>query len=163
MKSLLLGMVLACAPVAAAALSCMPHSVELAFGQAQAAEERFVVVQGRLGFNARKLPKVDYDNQLSTPAMTLIKGELRGVSLSAAGFKTPYRSKVTLAVACYGPWCASAKAGAEVLAFVELGTDGNVISTDPCGGYLFTEPTKKMIRAVEQCYAGGSCAPTKLR
>lgn len=163
MKAFLLGAALVCAPVAAAALSCMPHSVGAAFGQAQAAEERFVIVLGRLDFNARKLPKVDYDNQQSTPAMTLIKGELQGASLSAAGFKTPYRSQVTLAVACYGPWCASAKSGAEVLAFVELGADGNVISTNPCGGYLFTAPTQKMIRAVEKCFAGAACAPAKTR
>ena len=161
MKGFLFGIVLACAPVAATALSCMPHSVEAAFLQAQAAQERFVVVRGRLEFDARKLPKVDYDNQHDTPAMTLVEGELRGASLSAAGFSTPYRKNVTIAVACFGPWCASAKNGTDVLAFVEVGAEGNVISTNPCGGYLFTAPTKKMIGAGKSCFAGQACTPIK--
>ncbi len=161
MRGVLFGAFFACAPVAAAALSCAPHSVEAAFLQAQAAEEQFVIVQGRLGFDAGQLPKVDYSKQQETPAMTLIDGELRGSSLSSAGFATPYQKPVTIAVACYGPWCSSAQKGTEVLAFVELGEDGNVISTNPCGGYLFTSPTQQMIRAIKSCFVGKACVPPK--
>lgn len=161
MKRIFLAVALACAPVAATALSCMPHSVEAAYLEAQASDAKFVVVRGSLDFNARKLPKVDYNNQQATPDLTRIDAKLTGMSLSDAGFNTPYSKPVTLAVSCFGPWCASVQQGSEVLAFVELGAQGNVIATNPCGGYLFGTPTPKMIRAVKSCFAGKTCAPLR--
>lgn len=161
MRGALLALLLALAPVSAVALSCMPHSVEAAYSSAQEAEERFVVVRGKLAFNTRKLPKVDYDDQAATPNMTRIKATLQGKSLGLGGFETPYHKPVTLAVACYGPWCASAQRGVEVLAFVELNPNGDVVATNPCGGYLFHNPTPKILRAVEQCMQGGPCKPSR--
>ncbi|MEH6646433.1 hypothetical protein [Sulfitobacter sp.] len=134
MKAALFAALIACTPVTATALSCMPHSVEAAFLEAQAAEARFVIVRGRLSFNARRLPKVDLNNQHATPKMTWIKAKLTGKSLSYSGFSTPYSKPVTLAVACFGPWCANVKEGSDVLAFVELGVDGGIVATNPCGG-----------------------------
>jgi hypothetical protein len=157
MKKIILAAVVACTPVAAAALSCMPHSVQAAFQQAQESEAKFLVVRGRLEFDARKLPKTNRKDQRATPEQTRIAARLKGTSLSAKGFSTPYNQDVTLSVACFGPWCASAQRGTEVLAFVELGAQGNVISINPCGGYLFGTPTPKMIRAVKTCFAGGAC------
>lgn len=160
MKGLLLGAALACAPMAAVALSCMPHSVEATFAQAQAAKERFVIVQGRLDFDQKQISK--YRNKHDpNPRDLAIDAQFTGRSLSGNGFSTPFVKPVSLVLECYGPWCASAKAGAEVLAFVELGAGGNVISTNPCGGHLFTEPTQKMIRAVKRCFAGGACKPIR--
>jgi hypothetical protein len=161
MKRILLAALIACAPVAAAALSCMPHSVEAAFQEAQADQTRFVIVRGRLEFDVRKLPRVNYMNQRATPDLTLVAAKLTGASLSDAGFITPYSKPVTLAVSCYGPWCASVQQGSEVLAFVALGTGGNMIATNPCGGYLFGTPTPKMIRTVKSCFAGKTCVPVR--
>lgn len=161
MRHAILAAVLACAPMTATALSCMPHSVEAAFLQAQADEARFVVVRGQLEFDANKLPKVDYNNQSATPAMTRIKARITGQSLSRAGFVTSFDKKVTLAVACFGPWCAQPNSEGGVLAFVELRNDGDVIATNPCGGYLFGAPTPAMLRSVQQCFAGRSCKPPR--
>jgi hypothetical protein len=141
----------------AAALSCTPHSVEAAFKQAQDDEARFVVVRGQLDFDAGKLPKVDYNNQDATPAMTRIKARIKGQSLSRTGFSTPFDKQVTLAIACFGPWCANPSSGGEVLAFIELHSDGDVIATNPCGGYLFGAPTQATLRSVQRCFVGRSC------
>jgi len=161
MRRALFALLIALTPVSAAALSCMPHSVEAAFSQAQADDASFVVVQGTLTFNTRKLPKVDFNNQAATPEMTRIKARLKGKSLGLSGFKTPYNKPVTLAVACFGPWCASAERETSVLAFVELAPQGGVIATNPCGGYLFHNPTPQMIRSVAQCLKDGACSPPR--
>jgi len=161
MKYLVLAALVACVPVTATALSCRPHSVVAAFQQAQASESQFVVVRGKLNFDVRKLPKVNYNNQGATPELTLIKAKLTGMSLSKTGFNAPFSKPVTLAVSCYGPWCVTVQQGTEVLAFVELGAKGNVVSTNPCGGYLFGTPTPRMIRSVTGCFSGKSCAPLR--
>ena len=129
--------------------------------EAQAADARFVIVRGRLQFDARKLPRVDYKNQQATPELTLVAAKLTGTSLSLAGFITPFSRPVTLEVSCYGPWCANVQRGSEVLAFVKLDPTGGVVATNPCGGNLFGTPTPKMIRAVKGCFAGKTCAPLR--
>ena len=161
MRAWLFAALIAGVPVAASALSCMPYSVEAAYLEAQADEARFVIVRGHLDFDAALLPKVDHSSQRATPELTLIDAKLRGKSLSAAGFAIPFSKPVTLAVACYGPWCASAPQGSEVLAFVQLGAQGDTIATNPCGGYLFAAPTFKMIRAVKACFSGKACVPIR--
>lgn len=161
MKQFLLAAIFACAPVAAAALSCTPHSVEAAFLEAQASEKPFLIVRGHMTFDARKLPKVDYQNQHATPDVTRIDAKLTGASLSGAGFVTPYEGDIILSVECFGPWCAGAQDGVEVLAFVDVGAQEHVVSTNPCGGYLFGTPTPKMIRAVQSCFAGKTCKPLR--
>lgn len=135
----------------------MPHSVEAAFVQAQEADTRFVIVQGRLDFTRGQVPKV----QNTPPEMTLIEGRLTGSSLSTSGFSTPYANPVTIALACFGPWCPDLQQGGQVLAFVAVGPAGNVIATNPCGGYLFDNPTGRMISAVKSCFAGKACTPLR--
>lgn len=88
---------------------------------------------------------------------TVVQGQLKGSSLSAKGFVTPYNKPVSVVLGCSGPWCAQVKQGAQVLAFVELSSRGNVITTGACGGYLFQEPNRKMLRDVQGCFAGKSC------
>lgn len=146
-------------PQAASALSCLPYSVESAFVQADEADESYVVVRGSLSFDARKLPKVDLERQGDTPPMTLIPAKLTGKSLTQAGFVVPFDRDVTLAVACFGPWCAQVPHKTDVLAFVERGREGYVVSTNPCSGFLFAAPNPAMIRAVRACFAGKACEP----
>lgn len=154
-------MLIAMMPVQVAALSCTPHSVEAAYLEAQADSARFVIVRGQLDFNGKKLPKAGLSNQGNTPEMTRIKARLTGTSLSGEGFVTPFNKRVTLALSCFGPWCANARAGVDVLVFVEQTAQGGVISSNPCGGYLFETPTPEMIRTVKQCFAGKACVPVR--
>lgn len=162
MKGLLTAIALACVPACAAALSCTPHSVEQAYAQAQADAGRFVIVQGRLDFDVSQLPKKR--RKLTNNAKTtVIKARLTGSSLSASGFSTPYSKPVNVILECYGPWCASMPRGGQVLAFVSSGAQGRIIATNPCGGYLFDNPTTEMLRGIKSCFAGGSCTPAKTR
>lgn len=154
MKVALIIAALLCVPQIATALSCRPHSVEAAFAQADEADARFVIVQGRLDFDAGQLPK---RSNTQAPQDRVIKARLTGHALSRAGFKTPYNKAVDVYVACYGPWCANVQRGGKVLAFVESGPQGRVIATNPCGGYLFGNPTPRMLTAVQQCMAGQRC------
>ena len=160
MRAALFAFLLACVPVAATALSCRPHSVEAAFQQAQEADAHFLIVQGRLDFAGGQMPKLGTSAH-SAARTTEITARLTGTSLSARGFATPYNRSVRLRVECYGPWCANVQRGGQVLAFVEQREDGRVIATNPCGGYLFQNPTARMLRAVRGCFAGGACAPVR--
>lgn len=152
---------IAVTPVSAIALSCTPHSVEVAYQQADADEAHFVIVRGSLDFDAGELPKGGVENQGSTVPLTQIKATLSGHALSQKGFATPFNKLVMLEVACYGPWCARPQIGHDVLAFVRLAQGGGIITTNPCGGYLFNSPVPKMIRAVKICFAGMACKPIR--
>lgn len=159
MKALLIAAVLATVPMAAAALSCKPPSVQAAFLKAQADAGRFVIVQGQLDLEKGQ---VSPTRKLKAPRKTkVVRGQLTGSSLSAKGFATPYNKPVSVVLACYGPWCAQVKQGAQVLAFVEVTGRGNVIAMNPCGGYLFHSPSRKMLRDVQGCFAGKSCKPSR--
>lgn len=146
-------------PVQGWALSCLPHSVEAAFKRAAEAKETYVIVRGALEFDTEALPSADFARQNETAPMTHVQAVLRGKSLTEAGFSIPFDHRVTLAIACYGPWCAKPLSGSEVLAFVEQDEDGFVVATNPCGGYLFDTPKPAMIRKVKACFAGYDCVP----
>jgi hypothetical protein len=158
MRVLFAALILSCLPVSTFALSCMPHSVEAAFKQAQTDAATFVVVQGRIDFDSAQVPakrsRADPD-----PETTVINATLTGFSLSDEGFRTPYNKPVQVVLDCFGPWCANVQRGGQVLAFVQTGGGGRTISTNPCGGYLFDNPTLKMIRAARTCFSGGACIP----
>lgn len=145
-----------CAPLPALALSCVAPSVERSYQQLHAAKETYVIVHGRLTFDESQLPKgISQDRQ---PAkMTQIKGTLLGKSLGKTGFKTPFDQLVTLEVACFGPWCGAAKNGQDVLAFVRRDAGTYAIGVNPCGGFVFSAPKRKMLKAVQKCMRGGSC------
>ncbi|AXI49032.1 hypothetical protein C1J03_21235 [Sulfitobacter sp. SK012] len=148
------------APWPAFALSCMPHSVEAAFQGAKISDAEYIVVRGTLRFDHKLLPKTDWEHQQDTPPMTRIPVTLQGLSLSRAGFDVPFDRKVTLEVACLGPWCASANNG-DVLAFVARGLSGYVLETNPCGGFLFGNPSPAMLKKVSACFQGKDCTPPK--
>lgn len=158
MRAGLFACLLALAPVTAEALSCRPHAIEAAFLQAQEDEASFVIVQGRLDFDRGQMPNKHLTPD-AHPQSTVIDARLTGSMLTAKGFATPYNKPVRVSVACYGPWCANVQRGGQMLAFVELGEEGRVIATNPCGGYLFQNPTPKMLRAVKSCFAGNDCTP----
>ena len=154
MKIAFFAALLACVPMAASALSCRRPSVEASFTEVQKDSAQFVVVRGQLDFAQHQV-------QTNVKKTQRIKAHLNGASLSRKGFATAYRKQVTLELTCVGQWCGSAQSGSDVIAFVELVAQGNVISVGPCGGRLFAKPTPKMVRAVEQCFAGKDCTPSR--
>ena len=160
MKGLAAFSLAALLPLPALALTCLPHSVEATYQRAEKAEESYLVVHGRLTFDAGALP----DNGTGTqnpPKMTRVPARLSGMALSKGGFDVPFEQPLTLEVACYGPWCGSAEEG-DVLAFVERSPqDGYLLESNPCGGNLFAAPKPAMLKQVQTCFAGGDCTPER--
>lgn len=161
MKREIFAAFIALMPTGVLALSCLPRTVDRAFLEAEESASRFVAVLGILDFNESDLPQQNWVGRHASSEVTLLPAELRGKSLTKQGFTTPFHKPVTLALSCHGPWCASAQADSEVLVFVELGTDGGVVSANPCGGYLFDAPTRAMVETVESCFAGEACGPAR--
>ncbi len=148
-------------PVSASALSCLPHSLEGAYQRVAADEAEYVVVHGRLTFDADLLPEVDMSRQADTPPRTVVPARLEGKSMTRRGFDIPFEQTVELDVLCYGPWCGSAATGQDVLAFVRRDAETYVLETNPCGGDLFGTPSAEMLEKVQACYAGEPCQPER--
>lgn len=137
----------------------MPWSHLSAWAEAASSDKLYMIVRGTLLFDERELPRVDWQNQQDTPAMTRIDGYIEGLQLSPRGFIRPFQSGVTLEVACMGPWCADLISGVEYIAFVENRDGEMVISTNPCGGNAFGNPTEQMAEDLTRCMRGGACQP----
>lgn len=150
--------VLAILPLPAFALSCLPHGVSDAYLQADAAEDGYVPVLGRLSFDPELLPVVDLGNQQDTPPQTLIPAKFKGDALGPRGVPVPFETDVVLEVRCFGPWCPSPQPG-DILGFLRKTSPSYVLETNACGGFLFGQPTKAQIGEVKDCLAGRRCEP----
>jgi hypothetical protein len=144
------------APLPALALSCMEPSVERSYAQADASEDFYVVVHGRVSLDTKLLPH-SRGGETQPPEMTLIQGVLVGKSLSKRGFKLPFDHNITLEVACFGPWCGSIQNGEDVLAFVRKDGEAYVLGVNPCGGDIFSAPKRKALKTVQKCLRSGGC------
>lgn len=145
------------APLPAVALSCLAPSIERSYAQADAAEKSYVVVHGRLTLDTDLFPSGRSNGQ-KPPRLTQIAGTLTGKSLSTSGFRLPFDHKITLEVACFGPWCGSAKNGEDVLAFVRKDGAAYALEINPCGGNVFGEPKGEMLKTIAACMRDGGCS-----
>lgn len=143
-------------PLPALALSCMAPSVTRSFDRFAAAEEIYVVVKGRVTFDARLLPQ-GMQADRDPPQMTRVPAVLVGKSLNKNGFRLPFEQDVTLEVTCLGPWCGGVKNGEDLLAFLRKTDAGYALAITPCGGSAFGAPKLAQLKQVAQCYRDGSC------
>ncbi|WP_417524628.1 hypothetical protein [Marinovum sp.] len=143
----------------AQALTCLPHDVAATYRDAEKSEDRYMVVLGQMSFDEGLLPKTDMANQQNNPPDTRIPARLKGEALTRAGFNHPYDEEIVLNAQCYGPWCAGAVTGNEVLAFVNLDAETPEVTINPCGGFAFGSPTPEMTEQVIACHNGGDCTP----
>lgn len=141
----------------AAALSCMRPDVRRSYAQAEAAQERYSIVRGRLSFDTAQLPQPDLKNQRARTVT--IPGRLSGHGLTAQGFAAPFDRAITLEVSCVGAWCGSARPGRDVLAFLRRDGAEYALEIGPCPFFLFPAPDTAQIAAVVACQAGGPCDP----
>lgn len=161
MKSLLAGiMAFALTPVRAVALSCLVWGVEDAYDAASKSEDVYVVVEGKISFDKAALPKVNWEDQAATPRSTVVDARVTGAALGKGGFVTPFEGDVTLTVGCTGPWCAQPAPG-DALMFLQSEQGGYSLSAGPCGGFVFSQPTVDMLRAVKRCHSGGACVSAR--
>jgi len=139
----------------ALALSCMRPDVAISYQRAAEADETYVVVEGVVEFDARLLPKRDVANDnrdIEIPAM------ITGKALTKGGFRAPFSQAITLRSECFGPWCGGAKPGVAYLVFLQRDEAGGyVMRADPCGSWVFAEPSAKQLGRVEACMAGKGC------
>jgi hypothetical protein len=141
----------------ALALSCIAPSVERSFDWASASEESYVIVHGRLTVDEIALPRGG-NGEFQPPEMTKVPAILLGKSLNLDGFKVPFDQEITLEVACFGPWCGSVRNGEDVLAFVRKDGARYAMGVNPCGGTIFSAPSRKLLKTVKACLRGGACA-----
>lgn len=141
----------------AIALSCLPIDLAGQYQRIAAAPDPYVVVHGRLSFDADLLPRTDWEAQQDTPPETGIPARLSGHALGRDGFKTRFDRAITLRVLCYGPWCANPPGDGMVLGFVKRVNGAYSLATDPCGGDAFFAPPPEMLKQVLSCHRGGPC------
>ncbi|WP_299701670.1 hypothetical protein [uncultured Tateyamaria sp.] len=156
-----LSVVLACVPLPALALSCMPHGVTNAYQEAAEAEEGYVPVLGTLDFDKDLLPEMDLSGQSEVPPVTLIPATFKGDALTVRGVSQPFETDVVLEVQCFGPWCPQPQPG-EMLGFLRQTDHSYVLHTNACGGFLFGRPTQEQVEQVKDCLGGRSCEARKL-
>ncbi|MBP0482424.1 hypothetical protein [Sagittula salina] len=148
----------ALAATEASALSCLPPDPVRTFLKVDAAPERWGAAVGRLDFDASRLPQSHKDSA-DTPPETWLRGQLVGHTLDTDGWTKPFQGSVALKVLCYGPWCAQPKSGRTYLLFLQREPHRHVATADPCGAYIFANPSREDLDRVFQCFAGGPCEP----
>ncbi|WP_371169411.1 hypothetical protein [Aliiroseovarius sp. 2305UL8-7] len=143
-------------PQTALALSCMPYNAIAAFKDAATADEDYVVVVGELSFDKRKLPKVDWSDQMAVQPDNILPGKIRGKSLTRKGFTNDFTRDITINVQCAGPWCASLTEG-RYLTYLKRVNGTYTLAVNPCGGFAFADPDKDTLKRVTACMQGKRC------
>lgn len=135
----------------------MPFGLPEALHEVVNAKEGYVAATGTLTFDETQLPKVDMKRQNETPPTSRVKARMSGTSLGESGFSHRFDTPLSLEILCYGPWCAGALSGKTVLAFLKETPAGYTVTSTPCGGHIFYEPSKAILETVERCYLKGAC------
>lgn len=140
----------------AMASSCLKPSAVRSYLEANASEDRWGAVVGRLDFDESRLP--DAVGQADRKGVEL-RGQLVGESLGPDGFKDPFQGGVTLRVVCTGVWCGQARSGGYYLVFVKREGVRHYAIAEPCEAWLFENPRPKTLERLARCYRGGYCDP----
>jgi hypothetical protein len=130
-----------------------------AFTAASESEARYIVVIGTFTFDEDKLPAgVVMDGTGADPRPDPIPARFAGQGLTLDGFTTPLDMPVTLQPVCFGPWCGGMASGVETLAFLRRDGGDYTVEADPCGGWVFPEPSRATRQQMVDCLRGESCA-----
>lgn len=140
----------------AAALSCLPASVQRTYTEAAAAPEAYVVLLGTLVFDESKLPETSHD-PMKLPESAQIPARMAGKVLTNKGFAGSVAVDLTLDVQCLASWCGGETSGLTYLAFLRKQADDYILVSEPCRFFTFANPTREQIEAVEACHAGQPC------
>lgn len=135
----------------------MTYTLDHALHEVVNAPEGYVAVSGVLTFDPSDLPKTDWDHQDQTPPLTRVSAQMKGKSLTKSGFTGAFDRRISMEVACFGPWCAGATSDKPMLAFLKQTSRGYSLSLTPCGGHAFADPSPKDLRKVHNCYLKGTC------
>ncbi|MDA7423792.1 hypothetical protein [Thalassococcus lentus] len=144
-------------------LSCLPPDIASDFKYANDSEDIWVVVEGTVRFDEKKLPKVNMKRQDKTPPHTDIPARFKGKSLSDTGFDRRFETPITLRIQCFGPWCGGASSGANYLTFLKKEKGSYVMMADPCGGMTYPGGSDDLRKKVLSCFQGKACDSEPLR
>ena len=158
MKPLILAAMLAVICGQAQALSCLRPDPITTFQQLAASPDSYFVLYGTLTFDESALPQGSNSFEEIAPPDP-IPARFVGKGLSKAGFARPYISRAMLQVTCAGPWCGSARSGAEAIYFVLASDPPVTMQAGACGGMIFEEPAQDVLDMLTSCMQGGPCTP----
>ena len=160
MRHLALAALCALAAQPALSLSCLRPDPASDFLAADASDDIWVIVEGRLAFDQARLPKRDLNDNDARDVE--IPAEFRGKSLSKGGFDRDFVTPIALRLTCAGPWCGGAANG-KVIAFLKREADRYVMIADPCGTRVYPDPSMAVRKTLTQCIRGETCTPAKPR
>ncbi|MDE4060848.1 MULTISPECIES: hypothetical protein [Phaeobacter] len=143
----------------ASALSCVPWGVPEAYLAAANSNRSYAILQGRLSFDERRLPRPPAGNPNAAPPVTQFRGSFNGDLLGARDFDQAVRADVVIEVQCMGPWCGKAKSGVEYLIFAEQRGRDLIVRFDPCGSFAFGGDVHSFRKQVLDCHRGKACVP----
>ncbi len=141
----------------ALALSCSPPSVEGSFIQHSKAEERFILVSGKMT-NKRNIVLGPLTEGVGARSENFT-ATFVGHQANRTGFKRPIKISVAVSAECGGPWCGSVTMQTPMMTFLEITPYGHDLTVGPCGGSVFYNPTKDQNSRALRCLRGGVCRP----
>ncbi|MEL0439134.1 hypothetical protein [Phycobacter sp. K97] len=143
----------------ASALSCGPWGVPDAYLAASNSSRVYAILQGRLTFDERRLPRAPASNPNAAPPVTQFRASFNGELLGARDFDQAVKADVVVEVQCMGPWCGKAKSGVEYLIFAEQRGRDLIVRFDPCGQFAFAGNGHSLRKQVLDCHRGKACTP----
>jgi hypothetical protein len=147
------------AGTSAQALSCVPWGVADAYLKAASSNRSYAILQGRLSFDERRLPRAPAGNPNAAPPVTQFRGSFNGALQGARDFDRKVRADVVIEVQCMGPWCGKAKSGVEYLIFAEQRGRDLIVRFDPCGQFAFAGNVHRLRKQLLDCHRGKACVP----
>ena len=141
------------------ALSCGPWGVADAYLKAASSNRSYAILQGRLTFDERRLPRAPASNPNAAPPVTQFRASFNGALLGARDFDRKVRGDMVIEVQCMGPWCGEAKSGVEYLIFAEQRGRDLIVRFDPCAQFAFAGNIHALRKQVLDCHRGMACVP----
>lgn len=144
----------------AAALTCLPSDPLRSFREAHAAPDSYVVLHGRLIFDAARMPG---PGDMPPPGaaetrLDPVEARFEGQALGLSGFDRPVRATVLLEPSCLGQFCASIGPGEDWLLFARpSGTGAYQVAIDPCASWAFDGVSDTTLAKLVTCFQGGAC------
>jgi len=152
-RAAIFGALVAClAAGPALALSCRAPDVVRSYLDADASDDFYTVVLGRITAG------IPISSDFAPRSGTRIAARLRGRVLGPDGFARPYARSIQVQIGCAGAWCGNLPPqDRDVLVFLRHENGDRVLEVGPCPQWLFQNPDAEQVARVADCHTGGAC------
>ncbi|WP_112320309.1 hypothetical protein [Oceanibium sediminis] len=159
---------MACLAAPALGLSCLPPNMGESYNRAAAADDVYLLVEGRFSTDA-PLPAATPPepkggagvppDRTGAEAVLAFSGRHLGIDRDG-----DLEAEVSVSVNCLAVWCGSfPPLDTRVLAFVERTPEGDLrLAVDACPGQVLAAPTDRQINVLRACMANGACGSAEL-